>query len=74
MFYIIKFLENDLKSEKVAKKRAQNHDFFILSFLKFYNFFKFFKIQFLCNSKENFIFLKDSKGNLIFLYNSKEKI
>ena len=30
-------MEADLESEKVAKKRAQNHDFFILSFLKFYN-------------------------------------
>ena len=58
MFYIIKFLETDLKSEKVAKKRAQNHDFFILSFLKFYIFSKkiFFSIPLQFQRKNLFFY------------------
>ena len=61
MFYIMQFLEAHKEYEKVAKKRAQNHDFFILSFLKFYIFSNFF-FQFLYNFKGKKNFLYISKG------------
>ena len=46
----------------IAKLRAQNHDFFILSFLKFYIFSKFFFLILLKFQRKKKIILYISKG------------